>query len=55
MYKIKGNLKGKEYQSRKKFKTEEEALKYAYSKLVYTAKGNKKKKHSLTNIKTVKI
>jgi len=55
MFKIKGKLKGKNYLSRKKFKTEQAALKHAYSKFVYTAKGERKKKHSLTNIEIVKV
>ena len=55
MFKIKGYLKGKKYISRKKFKSEKAALTHAYSKFVYTAKGGKKKKHSLTNIEIVKV
>ncbi|MCK5433107.1 MAG: hypothetical protein KAJ03_10200 [Gammaproteobacteria bacterium] len=55
MYKIKGILKGKKYLSRKKFKTEKAALAYAYRTHVYTAKSDKKKKHSITNLEIVKV
>ena len=54
MYKIKGKIKGKNYISRKKFMTKDNAMKYAYKNLVYNPSGNTKRKNQLTNISTIK-
>lgn len=53
MFKVVGKIKGKRYVSKKRFSTQEGALKYAYS-LTYTAGGNKKKKYQLTDWRIVK-
>ena len=54
MYKIKGKMKGKNYMSRKKFMTKDNAMKYAYKNLVYNPSGDTKRKIQLTNITIVK-
>ena len=53
-YRIKGKIKNRKYLSRKKFRSEKSAIRYAYSKS-YNKSGNTKKKNGLHDFEIIKI